>query len=208
MIAIIDYGVGNLFSLAHSLKAVGAEALVTGDATAILRADRVILPGVGAFGDAAKKLRDTGLDAVVRDIAARGTPVMGICLGMQLLLEKSFEFGEHAGLGLIPGEVRPIAGVIPAGLKIPHIGWHALETRKPHPIFRNVRPGNCVYFIHSYYGANCDDSVIATAEYGAPLTAAVAKGNVCGCQFHPEKSGDVGLGILKAFCEWDGVASC
>jgi len=208
MIAIIDYGVGNLFSLAHSLKAVGAEALVTGDAAAILRADRVILPGVGAFGDAAKKLRDTGLDAVVRDIAARGTPVMGICLGMQLLLEKSFEFGEHAGLGLIPGEVRPIAGVIPAGLKIPHIGWNALEIRKPHPIFRNVRPGNCVYFVHSYYGANCDDSVIATAEYGAPLTAAVAKGNVCGCQFHPEKSGDVGLGILKAFCEWDGVASC
>ena len=208
MIAIIDYGVGNLFSLTHSLKAVGAEALVTGDAAAILRADRVILPGVGAFGDAAKKLRDTGLDAVVRDIAARGTPVMGICLGMQLLLEKSFEFGEHAGLGLIPGEVRPIAGVIPAGLKIPHIGWNALETRKPHPIFRNVRPGNCVYFVHSYYGANCDDSVIATAEYGAPLTAAVAKGNVCGCQFHPEKSGDVGLGILKAFCEWDGVASC
>ena len=208
MIAIIDYGVGNLFSLAHSLKAVGAEALVTGDAAAILRADRVILPGVGAFGDAAKKLRDTGLDAVVRDIAARGTPVMGICLGMQLLLEKSFEFGEHAGLGLIPGEVRPIAGVIPAGLKIPHIGWNALEIRKPHPIFRNVRPGNCVYFVHSYYGANCDDSVIATAEYGVPLTAAVAKGNVCGCQFHPEKSGDVGLGILKAFCEWDGVASC
>ena len=208
MIAIIDYGVGNLFSLAHSLKAVGAEALVTGDAAAILRADRVILPGVGAFGDAAKKLRDTGLDAVVRDIAARGTPVMGICLGMQLLLEKSFEFGEHAGLGLIPGEVRPIAGVIPAGLKIPHIGWNALEIRKPHPIFRNVRPGNCVYFVHSYYGANCDDSVIATAEYGVPLTAAVAKGNVCGCQFHPEKSGDVGLGILKAFCVWDGVASC
>jgi len=208
MIAIIDYGVGNLFSLAHSLKAVGAEALVTGDAAAILRADRVILPGVGAFGDAAKKLRDTGLDAVVRDIAARGTPVMGICLGMQLLLEKSFEFGEHAGLGLIPGEVRPISGVIPAGLKIPHIGWNALEIRKPHPIFRNVRPGNCVYFVHSYYGANCDDSVIATAEYGAPLTAAVAKGNVCGCQFHPEKSGDVGLGILKAFCEWDGVESC
>ncbi len=208
MIAIIDYGVGNLFSLAHSLKAVGAQAVVTGDAGAILSADRVILPGVGAFGDAERKLRETGLDGVAKAVAARGTPIMGICLGMQLLLEKSFEFGEHEGLGLIPGEVRPISGVIPAYLKIPHIGWNALEVRKPHPIFRDVKPGDCVYFVHSYYGVNCDASVIATAEYGAPLTAAVAKGNVCGCQFHPEKSGDVGLGILKAFCEWDGVATC
>ena len=208
MIAIIDYGVGNLFSLAHSLKAVGAQAVVTGDVGAILSADRVILPGVGAFGDAARKLRETGLDGVAKAVAARGTPIMGICLGMQLLLEKSFEFGEHKGLGLIPGEVRPISGVIPAYLKIPHIGWNALEVCKPHPIFRDVKPGDCVYFVHSYYGVNCDASVIATAEYGAPLTAAVAKGNVCGCQFHPEKSGDVGLGILKAFCEWDGVATC
>ena len=188
MIAIIDYGVGNLFSLAHSLKAVGAQAVVTGDAKEISRAERVILPGVGAFGDAAKKLRETGLDTLVREIAGHGTPVMGICL--------------------IPGEVRPIAEVIPAELKIPHIGWNALDIRAPHPIFANVRPGDCVYFVHSYYGARCDESVIATAEYGAPLTAAVARGNVCGCQFHPEKSGDVGLGILKAFCEWDGDAAC
>ena len=208
MIAIIDYGVGNLFSLAHSLRAVGAEAVVTGDAGTIKSADRVILPGVGAFGDAARKLRETGLDGVAKAVAARGTPIMGICLGMQLLLENSFEFGEHEGLGLIPGEVRPISGVIPAGLKIPHIGWNALEVRRSHPIFRDVKSGDCVYFVHSYYGANCDESVIATAEYGAPLTAAVARGNVCGCQFHPEKSGDVGLGILKAFCEWDGVESC
>ena len=208
MIAIIDYGVGNLFSLAHSLKAVGAQAVVTGDAKEIRRAERVILPGVGAFGDAAKKLRETGLDTLVREIAGHGTPVMGICLGMQLLLDRSFEFGEHVGLGLIPGEVRPIAEVIPAELKIPHIGWNALDIRAPHPIFANVRPGDCVYFVHSYYGARCDESVIATAEYGAPLTAAVARGNVCGCQFHPEKSGDVGLGILKAFCEWDGDAAC
>ena len=208
MIAIIDYGVGNLFSLAHSLKAVGAQAAVTGDPEAIGRAERVILPGVGAFGDAAAKLRQTGLDALVRQIAARGTPIMGICLGMQLLLDKSCEFGEHAGLGLVPGEVRPIAEVIPSDLKIPHIGWNALDIRKPHPIFANIRPGDCVYFVHSYYGAKCGESVIATAEYGAPLTAAVAKGNVCGCQFHPEKSGDVGLGILKAFCEWDGDATC
>ncbi len=204
MIAIIDYGVGNLFSLSHSLTAVGAEVAVTGDAGVIRRADRVVLPGVGAFGDAAKKLRQTGLDQAVKDAAARGVPVMGICLGMQLLLDKSFEFGEHAGLGLIPGEVRPIAEVIPADYKIPHIGWNALEIARPHPVFRSVRPGDCVYFVHSYYGAKCDDSVIATAEYGAPLTAAVGRKNVVGCQFHPEKSGEVGLGILKAFCEWDG----
>lgn len=204
MIAIIDYGVGNLFSLAHSLMAVGAETCVTGEAEAILRADHVILPGVGAFGDAAAKLRQTGLDAVVKDVAGRGTPVMGICLGMQLLLEKSYEFGEHEGLGLIGGEARPISEVIPKGLKIPHIGWNALAFARPHPIFRSVRAGDCVYFVHSYYGAGCADAVIATAEYGAPLTAAVGRGNVVGCQFHPEKSGDVGLGILKAFCEWDG----
>ena len=204
MIAIIDYGVGNLFSLEHSLMAVGAEAVVTGDPAAILRADHVILPGVGAFGDAAKKLRETGLDAVIGQAAAAGTPVMGICLGMQLLLEKSYEFGEHAGLGLIPGEVRPISEVIPAGLKIPHIGWNALDIARPHPILRDVAPGSCVYFVHSYYGANCGEYVVATAEYGAPLTAVVARDNVCGCQFHPEKSGDVGLGILEAFCEWEG----
>lgn len=206
MIAIIDYGVGNLFSLEHSFLAVGAKPVVTGDGETIRRADRVILPGVGAFGDAAKKLRDTGLDAVVKDVAAAGTPIMGICLGMQLLLDKSYEFGEHDGLGLIPGEVRPIAEVIPKGLKIPHIGWNALDVARPHPIFRDVKPGDCVYFVHSFYGAKCEDSVIATAEYGAPLTAAVARGNVCGCQFHPEKSGDVGLNILKAFCEWEGRA--
>ena len=204
MIAIIDYGVGNLFSLSHSLTSLGAEVAVTGDAGAILSADHVILPGVGAFGDAAAKLRETGLDKVVKSAAAKGTPVMGICLGMQLLLDKSYEFGEHAGLGLIPGEVRPISEVIPADYKIPHIGWNALHVQRRHPIFRDIRPGDCVYFVHSYYGASCPD-VIATAEYGAELTAAVGRGNVVGCQFHPEKSGDVGLGILRAFCEWDGA---
>ena len=206
MIAIIDYGVGNLFSLSHSLSAVGAEVVVTGDAEVIARAERVVLPGVGAFGDAAAKLRETRLDALVKAMARQGKPVMGICLGMQLLLEKSFEFGEHAGLGLIPGEVRPIAEVIPEGLKIPHIGWNRLDVTRPHPILRDVKPGDCVYFVHSYYGARCEESVIATAEYGAPLTAAVARGSVCGCQFHPEKSGDVGLRILRAFLDWDGAA--
>ena len=202
MIAIIDYGVGNLFSLKSSFAAIGAEAVVTGEAETILSADRVILPGVGAFGDAADKLRESGLDAVVREAAGRGTPLMGICLGMQLLFERGYEYGVHAGLSLIPGEVRPIADVIPAGLKIPHIGWNALQfTENKSPLFRFIREGDCVYFVHSFYAADCDESVIATAEYGAPLTAAVQKGNVFGCQFHPEKSGRVGLNILRAFCE-------
>lgn len=204
MIAIIDYGVGNLFSLSHSLTSLGAEVTVTGDADQILSADHVILPGVGAFGDAAKKLGETGLDAVVKAAAARGAPVMGICLGMQLLLDRSCEFGEHRGLGLIPGEVRPISEVIPADYKIPHIGWNALHIARPHPIFRNIAPGDCVYFVHSYYGAKCP-AVLATAEYGAELTAAVGRDNVVGCQFHPEKSGETGLKILKAFISWDGV---
>ena len=206
MIAIVDYGVGNLFSLKSSLNRIGAEAVVSGDAAVLRNADKILLPGVGAFGDAAEKLRETGLDAVVKQIAESGTPVMGICLGMQLLLEKSFEFGEHPGLGLIPGEVRPIAEVIPADYKIPHIGWNRLDLVGRHPIFRDVKPGDCVYFVHSFYGANCAESTIATAEYGADLTAAVARANVVGCQFHPEKSGDVGLKILKAFCEWEGDA--
>lgn len=203
MIAIVDYGVGNLFSLRSSFAAVGAEALVTGDAGEIAAAERIVLPGVGAFGNAAKKLRATGLDrAVVEAAGAQKKPLLGICLGMQLLLEKSFEYGEHAGLGLIPGAVRPIADVIPAGYKIPHIGWNALDFGgKESPLFRHIREGDCVYFVHSYYAADCAESTIATAEYGAPLTAAVRRGNVYGCQFHPEKSGSAGLNILRAFCE-------
>ena len=202
MIAIIDYGVGNLFSLKSSFAAIGAEAVVTGEADTILSAERVILPGVGAFGDAADKLRETGLDRVVCEAAAGGKPLMGICLGMQLLFERGFEYGVHEGLGLIPGEVRPIADVIPAGLKIPHIGWNALHfTEKPCPLFKNVREGECVYFVHSYYAADCAPAVVAIAEYGAELTAAVQRDNVYGCQFHPEKSGRVGLSILRAFCE-------
>ena len=202
MIAIVDYGVGNLFSLKSSLAAIGAEAVVTGEAEVLRRADKIILPGVGAFGDAADKLRATGLDAVVIDEAQSGKPLMGICLGMQLLFDRGYEYGEHAGLGLIPGEVRPIAEVIPADYKIPHIGWNALHfTGRKSPLFRHIKEGDCVYFVHSFYAADCDESVIAAAEYGAELTAAVQRGNVCGCQFHPEKSGKVGLNILKAFCE-------
>lgn len=202
MIAIVDYGVGNLFSLKSSLAAIGAEVEVTSDAEVIKSADKIILPGVGAFGDAAEKLRASGLGEIVKSAAGTGTAVLGICLGMQLLLEKSYEYGEHEGLGLIKGEIRPISDVIPKDYKIPHIGWNALRfTGETSPIFRYVNDGDHVYFVHSFYGANCEENVIATAEYGASLTAAVAKGNVYGCQFHPEKSGDVGLRILKAFCE-------
>jgi len=202
MIAVVDYGVGNLFSLRSSLETIGADVIVTGDAEELRSAEKIILPGVGAFEDAAAKLRQTGLDAVLREEAAAGKPIMGICLGMQMLFDKSLEYGEHEGLGLIRGVVRPIAEVIPAELKIPHIGWNALHFgAEKHPLFRYLKEDDCVYFVHSYYAANCAESVIATAEYGAELTAAVANGNVCGCQFHPEKSGDVGLNILRAFCE-------
>ena len=202
MIAIVDYGVGNLFSLKSSLAFIGADAVVTSDEEILRSADKIILPGVGAFGDAANKLRECGLDKVVKDEAAKGKPIMGICLGMQLLLDKGFEYGEHEGLGLIKGEIRPISDVIPAGLKIPHIGWNALYFgENKHPLFKYLNEGDCVYFVHSYYGAKCEESVIAKAEYGAMLTAAVAKDNVMGCQFHPEKSGEVGLNILRAFCE-------
>ena len=202
MIAIIDYGVGNLFSLKSSLAMIGAQAIVTGDADVLRSADRLILPGVGAFGDARQKLAQTGLDAALCAEAARGKPVLGICLGMQMLFDRSLEYGEHKGLGLIPGEVVPMAGRQPEGLKIPHIGWNALAIRKPdHPLMKYTESGDCVYFVHSFYASDCADSVIATAEYGIDVTAAVAKGNVMVCQFHPEKSGTVGLGILKAFCE-------
>lgn len=205
MLAIVDYGVGNLFSLKSSLAAIGVDAVVTGDESVLEQAERIILPGVGAFGDAAEKLRQTGLERVVKEQAARGKPLLGICLGMQLLFEKSYEYGEHEGLGLIPGQIRPIADVIPAELKIPHIGWNALKFSDPaSPLFRYIKDDDCVYFVHSFYATGCDDFVIATAEYGAELTAAVAKDNVYGCQFHPEKSGSVGLEILRAFCETEG----
>ena len=201
MIAIIDYGVGNLFSLQSSFAAIGQEAVVTADPAVIRAADRVILPGVGAFGDAADKLRDTGMEAIVKEQAAAGKPIMGICLGMQLLFDKSYEYGEHEGLGLIPGTVRPIAEVIDPSLKIPHIGWNPLIFKKQSPLFKYIKEGDCVYFVHSFYAADCGDSVTAVAEYSAPLTASVERGNVYGCQFHPEKSGEVGLNILRAFCE-------
>ena len=202
MTAIIDYGVGNLFSLKSSLGFIGDEAVVTNDAQKIKDAHRLILPGVGAFADAARKLRESGLFELVQQEAGSGKPLMGICLGMQMLFEKSFEYGEHQGLGLVPGQVRPIEEVIPAQLKIPQIGWNSLIFRgQRSPIFKYIKEGDFVYFVHSYYGANCAKYVIADTEYGADITAAVQNGNVYGCQFHPEKSGPVGLAILRAFCE-------
>ena len=204
MIVIIDYGVGNLFSLRSSFRKIGVEVQVSSDPLVIASADKLILPGVGAFGDAIEKLRTSGLDRLIRCRAKAGVPILGICLGMQLLFEKSYEYGEHTGLGLLKGSVVPMEGVIPANLKIPHIGWNALHFRKESKLFRYIKENDCVYFVHSYFAHQCADSVIATAEYGAELTAAVEQGNVMGCQFHPEKSGDVGLAILKAFCE-EGV---
>ena len=201
MVAIIDYGVGNLFSLKSSLREIGAEAVVTSDEKVIAEADRIILPGVGAFEDAARKLRESGMAEVVKREAAAGKPMMGICLGMQLMLDVGYEYGVHEGLGLIKGSVRPIADVIPEGYKIPHIGWNLLKFRKESPLFKYIKEDDYVYFVHSYYAAECDESVIAVTEYGAELTAAVANGNVYGCQFHPEKSGEVGMNILKAFME-------
>lgn len=200
MIAIIDYGVGNLFSLKSSLESVGADAVVTGDETVIKSADKIVLPGVGAFRDAADKLKKTHMDDVVHEMAQRGKPLLGICLGMQLLFEKSYEYGEYDGLGLLKGNIRPIANVIPKDLSIPHIGWNSLDIKKTSQLYENVDNGEYVYFVHSYYAADCDECVTATADYGAPLTASVEHENVFGCQFHPEKSGKTGMKILKAFC--------
>lgn len=207
MITIIDYGVGNLFSLKSSFTAIGVEAEVSDDPEVLRKSEKLILPGVGAFEDAARKLRETGLDEVVKCAAQAGTPILGICLGMQMLFDKSYEFGVHQGLGLIPGEIVPIRDVIPEYLKVPHIGWNSLKFTKDSPLFRYITDGDYVYFVHSYYASGCAENTIAVSEYGAELTAAVQSGNVFGCQFHPEKSGDVGLKILKAFAELE-VNAC
>ena len=199
MIAIVDYGVGNLFSLKSSLAAIGVDVVITSDKGVLASADQIILPGVGAFEDAAKKLRNTGLDICLKELANAGKPLLGICLGMQLLFEKSYEYGCHEGLGLIKGSVKPIADVSPADYKIPHIGWNPLlMVGEKHPLFKYINNNDCVYFVHSYYATDCEENTIANTEYGAILTASVANKNVYGCQFHPEKSGTVGLNILKA----------
>lgn len=200
MIAIIDYGVGNLFSLQYSLKKIGFESVVTGDKTVIERADKIILPGVGAFPDAVAKLKDSGLYEVVIDQAKKGKNLLGICLGMQMLFEKSEEFGSNDGLGLIKGTVKAIKPLI-GDLKTPHMGWNSLNFNKNSKLFKYISDGDFVYFVHSFSAQNCDESVSAYTVYGDKLTASVENGNVYGTQFHPEKSGEVGLKILKAFCE-------
>ena len=202
MIAIVDYGVGNLFSLESSFKYIGKEAKLTSDPEVIRRAERIILPGVGAFEDAAKKLRQSGLWEVVCEQARSGKALLGICLGMQMLFEKSYEYGEHEGLGLIKGSVRAMRDVVPSELKIPQMGWNSLDfVGEKSKLFKYIKEGDFVYFVHSYHATECDEALIATSEYGVPITAAVARGNVYGTQFHPEKSGEVGLNILRAFCE-------
>lgn len=201
MIAIVDYGVGNLYSLSCSLCHIGAESIVTRDADTLRRADRIILPGVGAFGDAADKLRTLRLDALVKEQAAQGKPLLGVCLGMQLLFGKSFEYGEHEGLGLICGHVQSMAALV-GDRKVPHMGWNSLDFRKPDdPLLRGVKPGGFVYFVHSFYAADCEPALVATAEYGVTVAAIVRSGNVCGTQFHPEKSGEIGLQILSNFAK-------
>ena len=201
MTGIVDYGVGNLFSLRSSFYKIGEEVIVTADKKVLESTDRILLPGVGAFEDAIKKLRETGLDVFLKETVKKGKVLMGICLGMQLLFEESFEYGKHKGLALLKGSVAPMEGYIPKDLKIPHIGWNALHIEKPNRLLKYCKEGDYVYYVHSYYASKCADSVIATSEYSKPITAAGAKDNVFGCQFHPEKSGEVGLNILRAFCE-------
>lgn len=201
MIAIIDYGVGNLFSLSSSLSILGLENKITGNAEEICAADRIILPGVGAFGDAMQKLVDTGLVPVLKEEATK-KPLLGICLGMQLLFEKSYEYGEHEGLGFIPGEVAPLRpDLTDASLKVPHMGWNALQILQDDPLFKYVKNGEYVYYVHSFYGKNCAPNTLAVSDYSLPVTGVVKSGLVYGCQFHPEKSGDTGLRLLKAFSE-------
>ena len=201
MVGIIDYGVGNLFSLQSSFKAIGQQVEVSADPEVLRKADHILLPGVGAFEDAVRKLRATSMDEMVYEAAKSGKPLMGICLGMQMLFEKSYEYGEHQGLGVLKGEVIPMAGLLPQELKIPHMGWNGLHITQPQgKLFANTKEGDYVYFVHSYFADRCEDSLAAQTEYGKWLTAAVEKDNVFGCQFHPEKSGEVGLNILRAFC--------
>lgn len=202
MIAIVDYGVGNLFSLSSSLKALGLAAEVTGEAEVLRAADRIILPGVGAFGDARRKLDATGLVPVLREQAAE-KPLLGICLGMQLLFDRGFEYGEHPGLGLVPGEVVALrAALTDQTLKVPHMGWNSLRLQRDDPIFAHCQDGEYVYYVHSFYTAHCEPSTLAASSYGnVTVPGVVRSGSVYGMQFHPEKSGDTGLRLLKAFSE-------
>ena len=204
MIAIIDYGVGNLYSLSHSLDYIGIENCITRDEAIIRSAEKMILPGVGAFGDARRKLTETGMDRLVVEKAKNGTPLLGICLGMQLLFQKSYEYGEHEGLKLLPGEICPLQQDLPGNLKVPHIGWNELKICRESPLTLYIREGDSVYYVHSYYAKGVGENLVAASEYGVDVPGLVQKGNVFGAQFHPEKSGKVGLAILRAFGEVKG----
>lgn len=201
MIGIVDYGVGNLFSLQSSLFAIGAESKIISDSEKLYTADKLILPGVGAFSDAMQKLRACNMDRGIRNYVAEGKEILGICLGMQMLFSESREYGVHSGLGFLEGTVIPIKEHVPQNLKIPHIGWNGLHITRKNRLLSHLQEGECVYFVHSYFADCPSEEVIAVTEYGKSLTAAVNRDNVWGCQFHPEKSGTVGLGILKAFCQ-------
>lgn len=204
MIAIIDYGMGNLRSVQKAFEFLGFEALITDEPAVIAEADHVVLPGVGAFCDAMARLRQTGLDQAVMQVAASGKPLLGICLGMQMMFEHSEENGHYDGLGLLPGTVTRFEE---RGLKIPHMGWNTLQTRDC-PLF-DAGEDPCVYFVHSYCMADVDDSfTAATCDYGQTFTAAVRRGNVMATQFHPEKSGEAGLKMLQRFAQWKGDAVC
>lgn len=201
MIAILDYGVGNLFSLRSSLSCLGLESKLTADPGELRAADRIILPGVGAFGDAMDKLKDTGLVPLIREESQK-KPLLGICLGMQLLFDESCEYGRHEGLGFVPGRIASLAEDLEdKRLKVPHIGWNALRIVRDDPLFKYVRDGEYVYYVHSFYGRDCAESTLATSEYGLKVTGVVRRGLVWGTQFHPEKSGDTGLRLLRAFGE-------
>ncbi len=201
MIAIVDYGAGNLHSISGAMKTLTEDVTVTSDKNILAKAAGIILPGVGAFGDAADRLRETGLGDAVTARAKAGVPLLGVCLGMQLLFEKSFEYGVHSGLGLLKGEIAPMACDLKEKVKVPHMGWNALDIQKECTLTRYIQNGDYVYYVHSFYAKGID-SLNARSEYGNLLIPGmVSKGNVFGCQFHPEKSGGVGLNILKAFWE-------
>ncbi|HKK96021.1 MAG TPA: imidazole glycerol phosphate synthase subunit HisH [Anaerovoracaceae bacterium] len=201
MIGIIDYGVGNLFSLKSSLEYVGLKSIVSNNKDELIKADRIILPGVGAFRDAFDKLNKANMIKFLNEIKDENMPLMGICLGMQLLFERSYEYGTHGGLGYLKGEVIDMKKDIDSDLKIPHMGWNKLSLVKSNPLLKYTSDGEFVYFVHSYMADNCEDSLVAYSEYGCKVPAMVSKNNIYGCQFHPEKSGETGLNILKAFNE-------
>lgn len=200
MIAIIDYDAGNIKSVEKALLLLGQEVVIAGGREEILKADKVILPGVGAFGDAMANLRKTGLDQVIREVTGKGTPFLGICLGLQLLFERSGEAPGVEGLGILKGEILRIPDS--EGLKIPHMGWNSLHLENDGRLFRGISEGAYVYFVHSYYLKAADESIVkASTEYSTHIHASVEKDNVFACQFHPEKSSDVGIQILRNFVE-------